>query len=200
MKLFILRKTRWPLKLFILVPMVVVVLLNVHLINRQEIALEVYANQNVKYSQQIILNSIKNVSTTLLLQNLNLSMSKNQTLKRFIFRNNLNPIIRNKHFIESLLNDELVAASTITPTTSSTTTSKQKKNNKKEAPVNKVYKPPKFLVILIQVHSRLNYLKELIESLRNTAHIKDTLVVFSHDIFDTDMNDLIKSIDFCAVS
>ncbi|RMZ97687.1 alpha-1-6-mannosyl-glyco 2-beta-N-acetylglucosaminyltransferase isoform X3 [Brachionus plicatilis] len=61
------------------------------------------------------------------------------------------------------------------------------------------YPTPKFMVILIQVHSRLNYLKELINSLRETRNINETLVIFSHDIFDQDINKLIESIDFCAV-
>ncbi len=62
------------------------------------------------------------------------------------------------------------------------------------------YQPPstKFLVILIQIHSRISYLKELIESLRATKHIEDTLVIFSHDIYIEEMNDLIGEIDFCA--
>ena len=55
-----------------------------------------------------------------------------------------------------------------------------------------------FLVVLIQIHSRLNYLKELINSLKNTKFIEQTLVVFSHDVYDPEMNKLIESIDFCA--
>ena len=45
-----------------------------------------------------------------------------------------------------------------------------------------------FLVILIQVSSRLNYLKELIQSLKNTRYINETLVVFSHDFIDNQIN------------
>ena len=55
------------------------------------------------------------------------------------------------------------------------------------------------LVILIQVHSRLNYLKELVSSLNETKHINETLVIFSHDLIDEKINDFIKTIDFCAV-
>ena len=55
-----------------------------------------------------------------------------------------------------------------------------------------------FLVLLIQIHSRLSYLKQLINSLKNTKYIGQTLVVFSHDVYDPEMNELIESIDFCA--
>ena len=55
-----------------------------------------------------------------------------------------------------------------------------------------------FLVLLIQIHSRLSYLKQLINSLKNTKYIDQTLVVFSHDVYDPEMNKLIESIDFCA--
>lgn len=54
------------------------------------------------------------------------------------------------------------------------------------------------LVILVQVHSRANYLKALIDSLRDVQGIERTLVVFSHDIYDDQMNRLVESIRFCA--
>lgn len=57
---------------------------------------------------------------------------------------------------------------------------------------------PKLLVILIQVHSRLIYLKELIYSLKNVRHIEKALVIFSHDIYDDEINEIVKSIKFCA--
>ena len=85
-------------------------------------------------------------------------------------------IIRNIKFIEKLLNHE------------------EAKSSKKE------FMPPKFLVLLVQVHSRVNYLKELINSLRETKFINETLVIFSHDLQLKEMDDLIESIDFCAVS
>ena len=55
-----------------------------------------------------------------------------------------------------------------------------------------------FLVILIQVSSRLNYLKELIQSLKNTRYINETLVVFSHDFIDNQINSVIENIIFCS--
>lgn len=54
------------------------------------------------------------------------------------------------------------------------------------------------LVILVQVHSRVNYLQALIDSLRDTKGIQQTLVVFSHDVYDETMNKLVESIRFCA--
>lgn len=81
--------------------------------------------------------------------------------------------IRNKHFVERKLNEALSDA------------------NRKFSD---------FVVILIQVHSRVNYLKELIESLRSTRHIEDALVVFSHDFNSAEINKLVQSIEFCAVN
>jgi hypothetical protein len=69
-----------------------------------------------------------------------------------------------------------------------------------EAPTTpKVYQMPEFLVIVIQIHSRLNYLRELVDSLRDVKYIGQSLVIFSHDVWDDDMNEFIRSIDFCAV-
>src|SRR5690606_172346 len=64
----------------------------------------------------------------------------------------------------------------------------------------RLYKMPKFLVIIIQIHLRLNYLKDLVDSLRDVKYIESTLVIFSHDVYDEEMNEFINSIDFCAVS
>ena len=57
-----------------------------------------------------------------------------------------------------------------------------------------------FLVILVQVNRRVVYLKELIKSLRETRHIEKSLVIFSHDFVSKEINDLIRSIEFCAVN
>ena len=56
-----------------------------------------------------------------------------------------------------------------------------------------------FLVILIQVHDRFENLKILIESLRFTKYISDTIVIFSHDFIDPKINDYIEKVDFAAV-
>uniref|UniRef100_A0A1I7YTJ3 Alpha-1,6-mannosyl-glycoprotein 2-beta-N-acetylglucosaminyltransferase n=1 Tax=Steinernema glaseri TaxID=37863 RepID=A0A1I7YTJ3_9BILA len=55
------------------------------------------------------------------------------------------------------------------------------------------------VVIIVQVHSRLRYLRGLIESLRATVGIEKALLVFSHDIVAEPLNDLVRSIRFCRV-
>ena len=104
--------------------------------------------------------------------------SNSEYLRAFIHDTNELQIIRNKHLINNLLLTEA---------------NKNSRSDKKST-------VPKFLVILIQIHSRFTYLKELIMSLKNTRHIEDTLVIFSHDVYNEEMNDLIKNIKFCAVS
>lgn len=54
------------------------------------------------------------------------------------------------------------------------------------------------LVILVQVHSRVGYLKALIDSLAATRHVSDTLLIFSHDVYDIEINRLVDSIHFAA--
>lgn len=55
------------------------------------------------------------------------------------------------------------------------------------------------IVIVIQVHDRLEYLRQLIRSFSVAAGIDQTLLIFSHDVWDSKLNDLIRSIDFCLV-
>lgn len=55
------------------------------------------------------------------------------------------------------------------------------------------------VIIVIQVHSRITYLRHLIVSLAQARDISRTLLIFSHDFYDEDINDLIQSIDFCKV-
>ena len=117
------------------------------------------------------------------------NLSDVDNLKKIIDEKNRNPNILNRHFIEGLLAREK-------------NVNKNKNiyiHNKNEQQSKSSYKSPIFFVILVQVHSRLNYLKELIESLRQTKYIEQTLVIFSHDLYDPQMNELIGSIDFCAV-
>lgn len=93
----------------------------------------------------------------------------------------LNRVIKNKHFIvNSLLN-------TLNNTNYNNSTNSS----------NSDYL---FIVILIQVHSRTSNLEALIESLKCTKHIEESLVIFSHDLNVTDINDLVEKIDFCSVS
>ena len=55
------------------------------------------------------------------------------------------------------------------------------------------------VVILIQVHTRVDTLAILVESLRHVRFINETLVIFSHDVYDIDVFKLVQSIDFCPV-
>ncbi|XP_062560624.1 alpha-1,6-mannosyl-glycoprotein 2-beta-N-acetylglucosaminyltransferase isoform X2 [Armigeres subalbatus] len=55
------------------------------------------------------------------------------------------------------------------------------------------------VIIVVQVHKRITYLRHLIVSLAQARDIARTLLVFSHDHFDDDINDLVQSIDFCKV-
>ncbi|CAI4227852.1 unnamed protein product [Auanema sp. JU1783] len=54
-------------------------------------------------------------------------------------------------------------------------------------------------VIVIQVHNRVAYLRYLIESLKKTKGIEDTLLVFSHDINVEAINQMIHNITFARV-
>uniref|UniRef100_A0A5S6QLA9 Alpha-1,6-mannosyl-glycoprotein 2-beta-N-acetylglucosaminyltransferase n=1 Tax=Trichuris muris TaxID=70415 RepID=A0A5S6QLA9_TRIMR len=52
-------------------------------------------------------------------------------------------------------------------------------------------------IIVVQVHDRLNYLKELIGSLEKVRGIGDALVVFSHDTYSAGANAVVEAIHFC---
>lgn len=54
-------------------------------------------------------------------------------------------------------------------------------------------------VIVVQVHTRLTYLRHLIVSLAQAKDIEQTLLVFSHDVWHPDINYLVQSVDFCRV-
>jgi alpha-1,6-mannosyl-glycoprotein beta-1,2-N-acetylglucosaminyltransferase len=54
-------------------------------------------------------------------------------------------------------------------------------------------------VIIVQVHDRLTYLRHLIISLAQAKGIEQTLLVFSHDVWNPDINYLIQNVDFCRV-
>ena len=56
------------------------------------------------------------------------------------------------------------------------------------------------LVLIVQVHKRENYLKQLFESLKRTKGIEKVLLVISHDYYYDDMNAVVASVDFCRVS
>ncbi|XP_042875548.1 alpha-1,6-mannosyl-glycoprotein 2-beta-N-acetylglucosaminyltransferase-like isoform X3 [Penaeus japonicus] len=58
---------------------------------------------------------------------------------------------------------------------------------------------PDTIVIAVQVHNRLEYLRHLIVSLAQARDIDTVLLIFSHDNFDEDINQLVTTIDFCKV-
>ncbi|RMZ97683.1 alpha-1-6-mannosyl-glyco 2-beta-N-acetylglucosaminyltransferase [Brachionus plicatilis] len=165
------------------VPVFVIVLLNIELISQIK-----DFNSSGKNSELV------NPNWSQIIQNDNLTKIQHssnssqiiQILRLKIKDQNSQLPIRNRNFIESILQNEIKVQNILNKTTN---------RRPKTSPV---YKMPKFIVILIQVHSRLNYLKELINSLKETKYIEQALVVFSHDIYDEEMNTLIKSIDFCA--
>lgn len=49
------------------------------------------------------------------------------------------------------------------------------------------------------MHTRINYLRHLIVSLAQAKGIANSLLIFSHDVYDEEINDLVQSIDFCKV-
>jgi hypothetical protein len=54
-------------------------------------------------------------------------------------------------------------------------------------------------ILLVQVHKRVVYLQKFIEMLQNVETINETLVIFSHDFIDDDINALITNITFVPV-
>jgi len=52
---------------------------------------------------------------------------------------------------------------------------------------------------ILQVHTRITYLRHLVVSLAQARDIDSVLIVFSHDTYDEEMNELVESIDFCKV-
>jgi alpha-1,6-mannosyl-glycoprotein beta-1,2-N-acetylglucosaminyltransferase len=55
------------------------------------------------------------------------------------------------------------------------------------------------VVVVVQVHNRVEYLKHLIDSLRKARNIENVLLIFSHDYYMPAINDLVKEIDFCPM-
>ncbi|GAB6024931.1 Alpha-1,6-mannosyl-glycoprotein 2-beta-N-acetylglucosaminyltransferase [Chamberlinius hualienensis] len=58
---------------------------------------------------------------------------------------------------------------------------------------------PDTVIFLVQVHTRLPYLLDLLESFRNTKGIEGALIIFSHDVYDNDINAAVQAIDFARV-
>lgn len=55
------------------------------------------------------------------------------------------------------------------------------------------------IIIVVQVHKRIYYLRHLIVSLAQAKDISKALLIFSHDFYDEEINELVQSIDFCKV-
>lgn len=54
-------------------------------------------------------------------------------------------------------------------------------------------------ILLVQVHKRHDYLRKFIETLRLVENINQTLLIFSHDFIDPDINVLVGNITFVPV-
>lgn len=54
-------------------------------------------------------------------------------------------------------------------------------------------------ILLVQVHTRVVYLKRFIEMLRSVETINQTLLIFSHDFIDPEINILVTNITFVPV-
>lgn len=207
MRPFFCKNRRWLLKYFISIPLFFVILFNIQLISQIK---EYNSFKSIQQSDRLDIdyvnaNSNNRVNATrnnLSIDNLHklkaplLPWTTNKSLLVLIESLNANAKIRNRHFIEKYLNEN-----------SDKNEANEGQNHHRAANKNvanstisttAVYKAPEFLVLLVQVHSRLNYLNELILSLNETKHIEQTLVIFSHDVYDAQMNKLIESIDFCA--
>ena len=57
----------------------------------------------------------------------------------------------------------------------------------------------KLNISLFQVHDRIQYLTYLIDSFAKVSDINKALLIFSHDVYDEEINDMILSIKFCKV-
>lgn len=55
------------------------------------------------------------------------------------------------------------------------------------------------VIIVVQVHKRITYLRHLIVSLAQARDISKALLIFSHDFYDDEIIQLVQSIDFCKV-
>lgn len=60
-------------------------------------------------------------------------------------------------------------------------------------------RPQDDVVIVVQVHNRPDYLRYLLESLRKAKGIENVLLIFSHDYWSAELNQIVASVDFCQV-
>ena len=71
--------------------------------------------------------------------------------------------------------------------------------NENEVIINDDKFPPFDLVMIIQVHRRTEYLKMLLESLRDARDISEVLLVVSFDYYDEELFSIVEKVDFCKV-
>lgn len=55
------------------------------------------------------------------------------------------------------------------------------------------------IVLIVQVHRRDGYLRQLFNSMRKVRGIEEVLLVISHDYYYDDIMKLVQSVDFCRV-
>ncbi|XP_005989562.1 alpha-1,6-mannosyl-glycoprotein 2-beta-N-acetylglucosaminyltransferase [Latimeria chalumnae] len=55
------------------------------------------------------------------------------------------------------------------------------------------------IVVVVQVHNRPEYLRLLVESLKNARGIENVLLIFSHDFWSPEINQIVASVNFCQV-
>lgn len=70
--------------------------------------------------------------------------------------------------------------------------------NRSQTVYNLVFGPMtgKTFVIVIQVHSNVIFLSQLLESMKKASGIFNALLIFSHDYWDEEINRLIKTVQF----
>ena len=56
------------------------------------------------------------------------------------------------------------------------------------------------IVMIVQVHDRVDYFSYLLKSLSRAKGIEDALLIISNDYYSEEINKLVESIDFCRVS
>ena len=77
-----------------------------------------------------------------------------------------------------------------------------KKRNKAEKILNLDFFGPlnsNDIVVVVQVHKRFDYLKVVIESFSQAKEIENILLIFTHDIFNEEINKIVQEIKFCKV-
>ncbi len=55
------------------------------------------------------------------------------------------------------------------------------------------------IILIVQVHKRVEYLRQLLDSLRAARDIEEVLLVVSSDYYLEEMNQLVQSVEFCKV-